>query len=114
MRNTPIAAGTLDLLLNQAFEELDYLRCGWKCDPFNALSHAAASGFGFRYEGLVPTDQSENLVRIFSSCSTKGLSSLGIGEPVPHSALSWPTCSKELIPSGIAGPRRFEWGKGRG
>lgn len=52
MQRTPIATETLYLLLHQAFEELGYRRCEWKCDSLNAPSRAAAGRFGFRYEGL--------------------------------------------------------------
>ena len=35
----------------QAFDELGYRRCEWKCDALNGPSRAAARRHGFRFEG---------------------------------------------------------------
>ena len=40
------------LLLQHAFEDLDYRRVEWKCDALNTRSRAAAQRLGFRFEGL--------------------------------------------------------------
>ena len=39
------------LMMKRAFEELGYRRYEWKCDALNAPSRAAATRYGFTYEG---------------------------------------------------------------
>jgi RimJ/RimL family protein N-acetyltransferase len=48
------AAGTeaMYLLMRRVFDELDYRRYEWKCDSLNAPSCAAATRYGFRFEGI--------------------------------------------------------------
>lgn len=49
---TRIATEAVYLLLQYAFDELNYRRVEWKCDSMNAKSRAAALRFGFQFEGL--------------------------------------------------------------
>ena len=48
------AMGTeaIALMLRRAFDELGYRRVEWKCDALNAPSRAAASRYGFCFEGV--------------------------------------------------------------
>jgi RimJ/RimL family protein N-acetyltransferase len=41
------------LLLGHAFDALNYLRVGWKCNALHAASRRAAERLGFRYEGTL-------------------------------------------------------------
>jgi len=52
MKRTRIATETMALLLGHVFEDLGYRRFEWKCDALNAPSRAAASRYGFTFEGI--------------------------------------------------------------
>ena len=51
LQRSPAATEALYLMLRQAFDELGYRRCEWKCDALNAPSRRAAERLGFRHEG---------------------------------------------------------------
>jgi RimJ/RimL family protein N-acetyltransferase len=51
LQRRPAATEAIYLLMRRVFDELGYRRFEWKCDALNAPSRAAASRFGFRYEG---------------------------------------------------------------
>ncbi len=46
------------LFARHAFDDLGYRRFEWKCNNRNAASKAAATRFGFQYEGLFRQDRS--------------------------------------------------------
>lgn len=52
LRRTRIATEALYLLMRHVFEDLGYRRLEWKCDALNAPSRAAASRYGFHFEGI--------------------------------------------------------------
>jgi RimJ/RimL family protein N-acetyltransferase len=51
LQRTPAATEALYLVAREAFDALGYRRLEWKCDARNARSRAAATRFGFTYEG---------------------------------------------------------------
>lgn len=52
LKKTPAATEAIYLLLYQAFEELKYRRCEWKCHSLNEASQKAAVRLGFQFEGI--------------------------------------------------------------
>jgi len=56
MARSRLATEALYLFASHAFDALGYRRFEWKCNDNNAPSKAAASRFGFRYEGLFRQD----------------------------------------------------------
>lgn len=52
MQRTCVATEAVVLLVRYVFEELGYRRVEWKCDTLNEPSRAAASRFGFVFEGI--------------------------------------------------------------
>tara|TARA_R110002020_G_scaffold84160_3_gene208731 strand:- start:2343 stop:2996 length:654 start_codon:yes stop_codon:yes gene_type:complete len=57
MARTPLATEALFLFARHAFDELGYRRFEWKCNNRNEPSKAAATRFGFQYEGLFRQDR---------------------------------------------------------
>jgi RimJ/RimL family protein N-acetyltransferase len=51
MQRTTAATEAIFLLLRHAFDDLGHRRVEWKCDAANERSRAAATRFGFTYEG---------------------------------------------------------------
>jgi RimJ/RimL family protein N-acetyltransferase len=51
LAKTIAATEAMFLMMKRAFEELGYRRYEWKCDALNAPSRAAATRYGFTYEG---------------------------------------------------------------
>lgn len=49
---TRISTEAVYLLLQYAFDQLDYRRVEWKCNALNEKSKSAALRFGFQFEGL--------------------------------------------------------------
>ena len=56
MARTPLATEALYLFARHAFDDLGYRRFEWKCNDLNEPSKAAATRFGFQYEGLFRQD----------------------------------------------------------
>ncbi len=56
MARSRLATEALYLFARHAFEDLGYRRFEWKCNNLNAPSKAAATRFGFQYEGLFRQD----------------------------------------------------------
>ncbi|ODT76774.1 MAG: GNAT family N-acetyltransferase [Pelagibacterium sp. SCN 64-44] len=56
MARTRLATEALYLFARHAFDDLGYRRFEWKCNDRNAASKAAATRFGFRYEGTFRQD----------------------------------------------------------
>lgn len=56
MARTRLATEALYLFARHAFDDLGYRRFEWKCNDRNAPSKAAASRFGFRFEGVFRQD----------------------------------------------------------
>ncbi|SEP61900.1 Protein N-acetyltransferase, RimJ/RimL family [Devosia sp. YR412] len=56
MAKTPLATEALYLFARHAFDDLGYRRFEWKCNDRNEPSKAAATRFGFQYEGLFRQD----------------------------------------------------------
>jgi RimJ/RimL family protein N-acetyltransferase len=56
MARTPLATEALYLFARHAFDDLGYRRFEWKCNDRNEPSKAAATRFGFTYEGLFRQD----------------------------------------------------------
>ncbi len=52
LKKTPIATEAMFLMMQRAFEELNYRRYEWKCDALNQASRRAAERFGFTFEGI--------------------------------------------------------------
>lgn len=52
LQKTPIATEAIALAGRHVFDELGYRRFEWKCDALNAPSRAAASRYGFTFEGI--------------------------------------------------------------
>lgn len=52
LKRTPAATEAIFLLARHAFDDLGYRRLEWKCNALNAPSRAAASRFGFSFEGI--------------------------------------------------------------
>ncbi|HEX3862505.1 MAG TPA: GNAT family protein [Stellaceae bacterium] len=52
LQRRPAATEAMYLMMRRAFDELGYRRYEWKCDSLNAPSRAAATRYGFQYEGL--------------------------------------------------------------
>jgi RimJ/RimL family protein N-acetyltransferase len=57
MARTRLATEALYLFARHAFDDLAYRRFEWKCNDRNAASKAAATRFGFQYEGLFRQDR---------------------------------------------------------
>ena len=51
LQRATLATEAMCLMMRRAFE-LGYRRYEWKCDAFNAKSHAAAQRLGFSFEGI--------------------------------------------------------------
>ena len=56
MARTPLATEALFLFARHAFDDLGYRRFEWKCNNRNEPSKAAATRFGFRFEGVFRQD----------------------------------------------------------
>jgi RimJ/RimL family protein N-acetyltransferase len=56
MARTPLATEALFLFARHAFDDLGYRRFEWKCNNRNEPSKAAATRFGFQFEGLFRQD----------------------------------------------------------
>lgn len=56
MARTPIATEALFLFARHAFDDLGYRRFEWKCNNRNEPSKAAATRFGFQFEGVFRQD----------------------------------------------------------
>lgn len=56
MARTPLATEALFLFARHAFDELGYRRFEWKCNNRNEPSKAAATRFGFTFEGVFRQD----------------------------------------------------------
>jgi RimJ/RimL family protein N-acetyltransferase len=56
MARTPLATEALYLFARHAFDDLGYRRFEWKCNNRNEPSKAAATRFGFQYEGTFRQD----------------------------------------------------------
>lgn len=56
MARSRLATEALYLFARHAFDDLAYRRFEWKCNDRNAPSKAAATRFGFTYEGLFRQD----------------------------------------------------------
>ncbi|KQX38657.1 GCN5 family acetyltransferase [Devosia sp. Root436] len=56
MARTPLATEALYLFARHAFDDLGYRRFEWKCNNRNEPSKAAATRFGFKYEGVFRQD----------------------------------------------------------
>ena len=52
MQRTPISTEAMFLMMQYAFDELDYRRYEWKCDSLNQPSRNAALRLGFTFEGI--------------------------------------------------------------
>jgi RimJ/RimL family protein N-acetyltransferase len=52
LKKTRAATESMYLLMRRAFAELGYRRYEWKCDSLNAPSRAAATRYGFTFEGI--------------------------------------------------------------
>jgi len=57
MARTALATEAFYLFARHAFDDLGYRRFEWKCDDRNTGSKAAASRFGFSFEGLFRQDR---------------------------------------------------------
>ncbi len=57
MARSRLATEALYLFACHAFDDLGYRRFEWKCNDRNAPSKAAATRFGFQYEGLFRQDR---------------------------------------------------------
>jgi RimJ/RimL family protein N-acetyltransferase len=56
MARTPLATEALFLFARHAFDDLGYRRFEWKCNDRNEPSKAAATRFGFQFEGVFRQD----------------------------------------------------------
>lgn len=56
MARTPLATEALYLFARHAFDDLGYRRFEWKCNDRNEPSKAAATRFGFSFEGIFRQD----------------------------------------------------------
>ncbi len=56
MARTPLATEALFLFARHAFDDLSYRRFEWKCNNRNEPSKAAATRFGFQFEGVFRQD----------------------------------------------------------
>ena len=56
MARTPLATEALFLFARHAFDDLGYRRFEWKCNNRNEPSRAAATRFGFQFEGVFRQD----------------------------------------------------------
>ena len=56
MARTPLATEALYLFARHAFDDLGYRRFEWKCNDRNEPSKAAATRFGFQFEGVFRQD----------------------------------------------------------
>ena len=56
MARTPLATEALYLFARHVFDELGYRRFEWKCNNRNEPSKAAATRFGFTFEGVFRQD----------------------------------------------------------
>jgi RimJ/RimL family protein N-acetyltransferase len=52
LKKTRAATESMYLMMRRAFDELGYRRYEWKCDSLNAPSRAAATRYGFTFEGI--------------------------------------------------------------
>ena len=52
LKKTRAGTEAMYLMMRRAFDELGYRRYEWKCDAHNAPSRAAASRYGFQFEGI--------------------------------------------------------------
>jgi RimJ/RimL family protein N-acetyltransferase len=52
LQRTPAATEVVYMLARHAFDGLGHRRLEWKCDAANARSRAAATRFGFTFEGI--------------------------------------------------------------
>lgn len=52
LKRTPAATEAIYLLARHAFDDLGYRRLEWKCNALNGPSRAAATRFGFLFEGV--------------------------------------------------------------
>lgn len=52
LKKTRAATESMFLMMRRAFDELGYRRYEWKCDSLNAPSRAAATRYGFTFEGI--------------------------------------------------------------
>ncbi len=52
LQRRPAGTEAMYLMMRRVFDELGYRRYEWKCNSLNAPSRAAATRFGFQYEGL--------------------------------------------------------------
>ncbi|WGS52069.1 GNAT family N-acetyltransferase [Paraburkholderia sp. D15] len=52
LKRTRVATEAMFLLMTQVFDVLGYRRFEWKCDSLNGPSRAAASRYGFTFEGI--------------------------------------------------------------
>lgn len=52
LQRTRIASEAIFLMMQRAMGDLGYRRLEWKCDALNARSRAAASRFGFSFDGI--------------------------------------------------------------
>lgn len=52
LKRTPAATEAIYLLTKHAFDDLGYRRVEWKCNALNQPSRAAATRFGFEFEGV--------------------------------------------------------------
>jgi len=57
MARTPLATEALYLFARHAFDDLGYRRFEWKCNDRNTPSKAAATRFGFSFEGIFRQDR---------------------------------------------------------
>jgi RimJ/RimL family protein N-acetyltransferase len=52
LQRTPAGTEAMYLMMRRAFDELGYRRYEWKCNSLNAPSRAAATRYGFQFEGV--------------------------------------------------------------
>jgi RimJ/RimL family protein N-acetyltransferase len=52
LKKTQAGTEAMYLLMRYVFDELGYRRYEWKCDSLNAHSRAAATRYGFQFEGI--------------------------------------------------------------
>jgi RimJ/RimL family protein N-acetyltransferase len=52
LQRTRIGTEAMYLMMRRVFDELGYRRYEWKCDSLNAPSRAAATRYGFTFEGI--------------------------------------------------------------
>ena len=52
LQHTPAGTEAMYLMMRRVFDELGYRRYEWKCNALNAPSRAAATRYGFQFEGI--------------------------------------------------------------